>query len=206
MTYGELKLETIKICHALYDAETVENLENMKYDERYSRFLRGFTGAVNRAFQRIVQKGVLPLKSYVVKCETPAEGDSERFNLKELISDFGWLERVVFDGSRGYVGETSYGTEGDGEIILPSLMRGDSYRFIYHPALPEVEPWTDDADEVPLPSYLAAAVPYSVKGDILEEDEPSLAVNAKNVFEALLDDFVKPTAKKQNDVKRVFRV
>lgn len=206
MTYGELKLETIKICHALYDAETVENLENMKYDERYGRFLRGFTGAVNRAFQRIVQKGVLPLKSHVVKCETPVDGDSERFDLKELISDFGRLERVVFDGKRGYVGEMSYETEGEGEIILPSLMLGDCYRFIYHPTLPEVTPWTNDADEVPLPPYLAAAVPYSIKGDILEEDEPSLAVNAKNIFEALLDDFVKPTAKKQNNIKRVFRV
>lgn len=204
MTYGELKLETIKLCHALYDAATAENLENMQYDERYARYFRGFAGAVNRAFQRIVHKGVLPLKSFETVCETTPSGDAERFDLKTLISDFFALERVVYDGRRGYVGEMSYETEGEGEIILPARETGDSFRFIYRPSLPEVKAWTPDTDEVPLPAYLAAAVPYAVKGDILEEDEPSLAVNAKNVFEAMLDEFVKPTAKKQNNIKRVF--
>ena len=49
-----------------------------------------------------------------------------------------------------------------------------------------------DSDETPIPDYILDIVPYFVKGDLYEEDEPQMAVLATNKFHQYLEELVNP--------------
>lgn len=49
-----------------------------------------------------------------------------------------------------------------------------------------------DSDNTLIPDYILDIVPYFVKGDLYEEDEPQMAILATNKFYQLLDEIVNP--------------
>ena len=49
-------------------------------------------------------------------------------------------------------------------------------------------------------------IPYFIKGDLYQEEEPDLAADARNIFEASLDDFKVQNQSKQDYVHRTFRL
>ena len=65
---------------------------------------------------------------------------------------------------------------------------------------------TQDTDEIWIPEKIARLIPYFIKGDLYQEEEPDLAADARNIFEASLDDFKVQNQSKQDYVHRTFRL
>ena len=55
--------------------------------------------------------------------------------------------------------------------------------------MPVITTVTPDSTEIPLPDELAALLPYFVKADVYEQDEPELATQSRNIFELMLAEY-----------------
>jgi len=203
MTLGEIKIEALKLMFMNYEHDiAVSDIENIKGDAKYGSYLVNMPGSINRAFNRIEQKGVL--RSKTASLENGAEGDYyTRYDLDE-ISDFYSLERIVYENADGgYKGNIGFRIEGS-EILLPNIKEGESYRLIYKPKIERVTGITDDEAEIGLPDDIAGLIPYFIKSELFEEDEPALSAQARNVFEASLNTIKPLPASKQNHIDTVF--
>lgn len=58
---------------------------------------------------------------------------------------------------------------------------------------------TDEITELEVPDAVAQLIPLYVVGDVFAMEEPSVAQNKRNEFEALLDDYVKKCVFQQNE-------
>ncbi len=47
----------------------------------------------------------------------------------------------------------------------------------------------DDNAEIPVPNELARMIPYYIKAELYEEEEPSLSAQSRNIFESYLDEY-----------------
>lgn len=93
------------------------------------------------------------------------------------------VDRVVFSSLRGYDSDVEYKDEGN-VIILRSIEKDEIYTILYNWRIPRV-PVTAAYDYVvDLPDYLCELIPYYIKAELFEEEEPRLAVVARNYFEA----------------------
>ncbi len=64
-----------------------------------------------------------------------------------------------------------------------------------------------DSEEIDLPDALARMIPYFIKADLFEFDEPSLSATARNIFESALTEYVsfgRPRKQKQQYVENTF--
>ena len=143
--------------------------------------------SITRALNRIKSAGVIPQQSYTA--ETLAENKYiAKYALNVLISDFSKLRRVVVESQSGYCGNYPYTFEGT-SVVLFNLHRGNTVTFLYEPRMPVITSVTDDATEIPLPDELASIIPYFVKADVYELDEPELATQSRNIFEGMLAEY-----------------
>lgn len=53
------------------------------------------------------------------------------------------------------------------------------------------------SDDTPIPDYILDIIPYFVKGDMYEEDNPQMAVFARNLFITYLSEIVSPYDRQQ---------
>ena len=191
MTVGEIKIESLKLMEINGTDISTETLEDLYSNENYKEYLRRMPGAITRALHRLKTVGVIPEKSY---SETIEENKNiARFDLSEKIEDFSKLNRVVVEGKNTYCGNYPYTFEGK-NVVLFNLRIGNTVIFIYEPKVPFVLTTTDDAMEIPIPYDLSSIIPYFVKADVFEQDEPELATQARNIFELMLAEY-----KKQED-------
>lgn len=191
MTVGEIKIESLKLMEINGTDISTETLEDLYSNENYKEYLSRMPGDITRALHRFKTVGVIPEKSY---CETIEENKNiARFDLSEKIEDFSKLNRVVVEGQNTYCGNYPYTFEGK-NVVLFNLRIGNMVTFIYDPKVPFVLTTTDDSMEIPIPDDLSSIIPYFVKADVFEQDEPELATQARNIFELMLAEY-----KKQED-------
>ena len=92
---------------------------------------------------------------------------------------------------------------GNAKFLLPPLNSGEAYIFVYRPKV-KIDVITDE-DEVPLPDELARIIPYWVKGEVYQDDEPNIAADAKNQFEQFLIAYARENTNRQSSVESVYR-
>ena len=63
-----------------------------------------------------------------------------------------------------------------------------------------------DTDDMWLPDYIARLIPYFIKSDLYQEEEPDLAAAARNLFEASLDDIKTQRQMNQSFVHQTYRM
>lgn len=63
---------------------------------------------------------------------------------------------------------------------------------------------TNDNEELPLDEELCELIPYFIKGELYEEDNPQQAAIARNYFEDTVDDYL--STKNQTAVEVVWRL
>ena len=136
---------------------------------------------------RIKTAGVVPQKSYSEDALTENKRIA-KYDLNALIPDFSKLRRVVVESETGYCGNYPYTFEGV-NVVLFGLRDGQTVTFIYEPKMPVITTVTPDSTEIPLPDELAALLPYFVKADVYEQDEPELATQSRNIFELMLAEY-----------------
>ena len=183
MTVGDIKVETLKLMEINDTDVSVETLEDFEQDENYKEYFSRMSGSINRAINRIKTAGAVPEKSYT---ETVSENTGIlRYNISEKISDFSKLKRVVLEMKNTYISNYPYTFEGT-NIVLFNIRAGSKVTLIYEPLMPVIRTTTSNDTEIPLPDELSAIIPYFVKADVYEQDEPELATQSRNIFELML--------------------
>lgn len=208
MKYGEIKIEALKIMFVNNgDDIRYEDIESCEQDDTYSGYLVNMPGSINRCFSELELKGVLPSKSKVLSpSEGVASGAFIRFDLASLISDFHDIDRVVSETSYGdYNGDCDYKMEGD-TLVLDRFDEDDdiTYTVLYKPTIPRVSSETDNDTEISIPENIASSIPYFIKGDLYRDDEPNEASEARNWFEAAIEEILLKKINKANKVKSVY--
>lgn len=204
MKIGEIKVEAIKLMFANYGYDIqVDDIQRLLSDENYSSYIVNMNGSIARALDRIENACVLPLKSFKVNPGDIEHGKAfMRFNLS-LISDLFMIDRVVVEEASTYDANAEYELEAN-TLVLPNS--NADITIIYYPSVKTVDANVSDSDDLWIPDKVARLIPYFIKGDLFQEEEPDLAAAARNLFEASLDDMKSQDQNKQNFVKRVYRL
>lgn len=207
MKYGDIKIEALKLMFInMGDDITVDKLDTYAQDDTYSGYLVNMPGSVNRCFSVLESRGVLPPESKTLTAsDGVASGAFIRFNLPSLIENFYNIDRVVSETSDGeYCGDCDYQTEGDTLVLERYDDEDITYTVLYRPTIPRVESLTDDDWEIPVPENIAALIPYFVKGDLYRDDEPNEASEARNWFEAGIEEILLRKTNKVSRVKTIY--
>lgn len=205
MRVGDIKVEALKLMFVNYsDDIRLEELPDLGGQEDYRTYLVNMNGAINRCFADLESKHVLPVKVYPLETtEGLASGSSLRFDLSVLLSDFFDVSRLICDAPDGYCGDCEYQREGD-TLVLRDFDQSAEYRLLYYPKLPRVTDLSGDHDELPIPEEIAAFIPYFVKGDLYRDDEPNEASEARNWYEAAMEQIKESRANKTSRVVTVY--
>ena len=205
MKVGDIKVEAIKLMFTNYGFDFgIDELQTMLPDENYGSYIVNMNGAIARALDRIENACVMPLKRKEISiCDCEETRNFIRFDTSK-IEDFFILDRVTAEYDSGeYAGNVEYELEGD-ILILPNHKA--NYTILYYPTIKTMDDSVLDTDEIWIPDKIARLIPYFIKGDLYQEEEPALAADARNIFEASLDDLKNQNQSKQNYVYRTFRL
>ena len=207
MKYGDILIEALKLMFVNMGNDiSADELDTYAQDDNYKSYLVNMPGSINRCFSAIEHKGVLPSKAKVLSLsEGVASGAFVRFNLSSIIEDFYDVDRVVSETDDGeYCGDCDYQTEGDTLVLDRYEEDETTYTILYRPTIPRVNSLTDKDTEIAIPENIATLIPYFIKGDLYRDDEPNEASEARNWFEAGIEEIYLKRANKSGRVKSVF--
>ena len=205
MKVGDIKVEAIKLMFTNYGFDfSISDLQTMLADENYGSYIVNMNGAIARALDRIENACVVPLKRKEISLDDCVITRSFiRFDTSK-IEDFFILDRVTAEYDSGeYAGNVEFEIEGD-ILLLPN--HNANYTLLYYPTIKTMDDSVLDTDDIWIPDKIARLIPYFIKGDLYQEEEPDLAADAGNIFEASLDDLKNQNQSKQNYVHRTFRL
>lgn len=205
MTINEIEKNALAIMFTNYENDLSEQDVDLITDEGYRKYTVNMKACINRALMRIQRADVLPLKSFTIDSATPCDNDGyqARYNLNMLIPDLFDIERIIFESACGYNPSVSFQTEA-GTLVLIPLREGERYTVIYEPKVQRVALNALSSTEINIPDDIADIIPYFIKAELYEEDEPSLAAQARNIFEATLDSLKRNDRAAQSSVINVF--
>lgn len=209
MTIGQIKIEALKLMFANY-AEDIssadEDIDVLMSNESYASYLQNMNGSIHRAVQEMYTKNKVPTSAYYLNgvYGTTDDYGFERFNLESLISDFGKFVRL----DKEYYGEyfVNYPHRMESNILLLPSHRQGNYIVRYYPRLDYIERGADNDTELNIPEYLASIIPYFIKGDLYQDDEPNLASEARNWFEQMLAEYNCDDGASRTSVDDIYRM
>jgi hypothetical protein len=207
MTVGEIKIAAIKLMADNLDENIkASSLPDLEQNPAYAARLVNMPEAINRALDRLALSGKLPKGSAELDDYIIMSGSLyTRYDLS-AIDGFYSIDRVVYESGDTYNGNCLYKKEGT-ELLLDNVAEG-SYRLIYNVMPKIVTEDTDDGDEIRVPGNIARLIPYFIKAELYEEDEPELADKARRIFESGLAeiDAADRQAAVQTAVKAVYKL
>ena len=220
MTYGEIKLEALKMMFLnAQDWINEDWLDTYANDETYRSYLANMQGSINRCFSTIEEKRILPSRQKTLSVnEGVASGAFIRFDLPKLIEDYFDLDRVITESDNGdYEADCDYIREGN-VLVLPCFWKeknGEklpcfdvngsiSYHVVYKPTVKRVTGATANTDKIDLPEGIAAYVPYYLKGELFRDDEPNEAADAMNQFEQRMNEIAERSVSRQTGVRSIY--
>ncbi len=191
MLLGDVKLEALRVMFINMDKTiTSDNLPDLYKDSVYAMYLSNMTGAINRALDRIISAKVLPMEYKVlVKSDGEILGDRTIFDLNAKIDDFYDLVSIDMVHADKYAENVAFVQITNNKVILKVDDRA-KILVVYNPKISHVDALQDSAT-LDLPDEIANLIPYYIKSDLYQEDNASLANDARNKFEAGLASFAK---------------
>lgn len=124
------------------------------------------------------------------------------------ITNFNKLDRVVLsDLYESYNSDQEYMWENDTLIIpyinlFPTIQTEyeGRYLLIYFANITRITSVTAETTVIDLPLGLVEMIPYYIKGELYQDDQPALANESRNIFEQLLATYRKQETNKQTAV------
>ena len=205
MKLGTVKTEALKLMFINYAKEIdAEDISDLMADDNYSSYLVNMDGAIRRGIDRIVNAGKLPTKSVVLENGEQVGSMHYRFDLTK-IPDFSSVVRVTGEEWGEYKANFQFQSEGYGIVLVRTNDSQAVFRMVYRPKTPDIS-GLEDIDELPMPDELANILPYFIKADLYQEDEPQLAEAARNQFEQYLAAIDTKDKSRQTHVKAVYSI
>ena len=184
MKLGEVKLEALRIMNINNDNPLfLENIETIYGEKRYAKFLNNMLNAINKAIDIINHKKVLPKNSIELSKILINESKlNNRFDLTK-IDDYFAIDKIVYEDNFNYYPKVSFEKEGN-KIVISNKYNPIYLNMIYFSKVPSVSDDLSDNEEIPyLKDEFARLIPYYIKFELYQEDEPNLALTAKNTFD-----------------------
>ena len=184
MKLGEVKLEALRIMNINNDNPLfLENIETIYGEKRYAKFLNNMLNAINKAIDIINHKKVLPKNSIELSKILINESKlNNRFDLTK-IDDYFAIDKIVYENNFNYYPKVSFEKEGN-KIVISNKYNPIYLNMIYFSKVPSVSDDLSDNEEIPyLKDEFARLIPYYIKFELYQEDEPNLALTAKNTFD-----------------------
>ncbi|MBO5355713.1 MAG: hypothetical protein J6B09_06575 [Clostridia bacterium] len=204
MTLGDVKAQALQMM-GFDEYVDANNVDDFAEDDNFGPLLRQMWSAVNRCFADLETKRVLPLKRVELKKkEATGKGTWRRFDYSGIEGLFEVVRLVM---------ETNYGVDDDHPFLLEEggkLRVNDyddtaNYAVLYRPKLTRLTAYTDNSTVIDLPDALAAAVPYFVKSEVHRFDEPDEAGEARNFYEAAVEQYAsRAEISQQGSVQTVY--
>ena len=193
MTIGEIKIAALKLMFANYAedlAATNEDIGQLMQNENYASYLLNMPESINRAVAFIHAMGKVPPKTFYLEDSMGLRDDYgfDRFNLAALIPDYERFVRLDKEYFGSYITSVPYRIE-NGNLLLPASRVG-LFIVRYQPRLEQYTTATNNETELELDGYLANIIPYYIKGDLYQDDEPNLAIEARATFERMLASYI----------------
>jgi len=205
MTVAELKIACLLALNASEEQLTSANIADYYGDTDLNSYLFKMPESINRAFERIKEDAVAPKVSVLESTLTHTHDTYTVHTIIDLtqIADYERLDRVTYMSAYGeYTGSCSYILEED-TLYLPYQADG-VYTLIYFKVLPYLTSTTLDTATLNVPDKLLRLIPYFVKSELYEEEQPQLAVHARNLFEAGLSALKPKSETKQTNIVELF--
>ena len=185
MKLGEIKLEALRIMNINNDSVlSLDKISTYSSEARYARFLNNMTNSINRAIDIINHKKIIPEKTFDMSKMDVKEGViNNRYSLL-VLDDFISVSRIVYEDEKsGYREKVPFEREGN-NLVVSNKYLPESLILLYNPKVNSISEESSNNDElIDLPDELARLIPYFIKFDLYQEDEPNIAVAAKSVFE-----------------------
>ena len=184
MKLGDLKISALKLMFANYEDEiTGMSIDTLSANENYGSYLVNMNESVNRALDKITASKVLPNKVVRLKesDSTPASTGNVRFDLGSIIEDFYSVGSIFYFGELGAILQPTFVYAARQIFISEDL--ADGVYVDYFPKVDHISLTAGDNLELDIPDYIASYIPYFIKSDLFEEDEPSAAQEARAIFE-----------------------
>lgn len=206
MTKGELIVACIKTMFdndtERLDAETIS--DNPDYTSRTVNIIE----AINRGFDEVAKARKLPKKTLLLVEGLGNVGDYyTKFDLNEISGedDVLYINNVAYENGANYDQNIEIKIEGENTLILPTIKEG-RYIVTYSPKYTKQLSYDDPDTKVieDMPSEALRVIPYFVKAELYEDDDPSRATLARNIFHQYLQEIPKTPHLKQTKVKSVF--
>lgn len=197
MTIGEIKIEALKLMFANVGAMSVNDLEYLEDDPNYADYMTKMNGSINRCLQRVTTLLKVPCK---VSNSLVASQDNGVYTLDlSSINDLYSVASLdLYDN--GIQRNVEYTEITKTLLVVP---KQGTYKVVYFPIAQEVTSITGNSTEIDLPRNVACLIPLYVKSELLEEEEPSMAAQARNQFEASLEEIDIAPKTVQRKVRRV---
>ncbi len=192
MKYTDIKKDALRLMGKIPD--TVQN----EYDTSDIRaYLLGMNNSIMRAVDRMKSLSLLPPKTV----ELPKVKYSNFYSYRyDEIGISGEVLRVVkLDSLK--LKEVPFATLKDKLSVY--LEKDESFFVEYFPKYSRA--FSDD-EEIDLPDELARLIPYYIKADLYEEEEPVLSAAARNMFEDYLKEYAGGVDNTQRSVKVVHSI
>lgn len=207
MTKGELIVACIKVMFdndtEMLDPETIS--DNPEYQSRTANIIE----SINRGFDEIAKNRKLPKKTFVLDNDIGDKGDYyTRYNLNALIEekDVLYISHIAYENAYDYNPNVEVRLEGENILVLPNIKHG-KYIVNYYPKYTKHLSYDDpDTKEIEdIPGEALRVLPYFVKAELYEDDDPEKAVLARNIFHQYLRSIPETPLYQQHRVKSVFR-
>lgn len=184
MKLGEIKLEALKIMNINNDSVLdLSSMDAIYGEKRYAKFLNNMFNAINKAIDVINHKKVLPKRRVRLKDFCVENGKiNNRFDVSK-IDNFMSVDRIVFEDEKEYLRAVPFDREGE-LVVVSSAYDLGSLSMVYDTKVESINSGLGDNEDVPnLSDEFCRLIPYYIKFELYQEDEPSLAITAKNIFD-----------------------
>lgn len=184
MKLGEIKLEALKIMNINDDnVLLLDRMESLLNEKKYAKYLNNMFNAINKAIDIINHKKILPQGRIEMSNIQMKQGAiNNRFDVSN-IKGFLSISRIVYEDHNEYEERIPFEREGN-FIVVANKYLPENLVMVYDTKIDNISDKIADTDEVPnLSDELARLIPYYIKFELYQEDEPDLAINAKSTFE-----------------------
>ena len=204
MTKGDLIVKCLKLLNE-NDGEQIDPLVVSELSEYKERTVN-IVPSINRALNRLAEMKKLPVKKFTINYLK--ENKNKSITVEEEITKDILSIANIFSFNEDYgLTDTnvSYFFEGD-VLILPNLTYDEHYTVFYNPKPVYLTEADLDTKEIEYPNYIIDCIPYFVKADLYEEDDPNLAVLARNLFESYANQIPTRNISTMRGIKDVYNV
>lgn len=209
MKLGEIKAEAYRLMFAdieftdFSDEEYLnKTLETIEQNPNYSEYANAMTGAINRCFASLENKRVIPEKRVIMEF---SKIGVNKVDISDIADDIHSIDRISYlnEDKNLYIPSVDFAKEGRDTVIM-NVMQGGEYTLIYYPKITRVKSTDGNSDDVELPDDIACLIPYFIKGELYRHDDANEAAEARNTYEAMIDELCDHSSSSYGCVDNVY--